>query len=76
MNCGTVTNMLAMWVICAGLVGELVAGAVASARGVEAQSEPGFWTGVLAVAGGVWVLGVAERALPDWARTSRSRVYT
>ena len=62
------TDILVLWVLCAGLVGELVAGAVACVSGVESESEPGFWPGVMGVAGSLWVFGIAERALPNWPR--------
>ena len=55
-------NILATLVICAGLFGELVAGTIAMC-GRRPAAEPGFWTGVLSVAAGLWLMGRIADAL-------------
>ena len=56
-NMQALANVLATLVICAGLFGELVAGAVACARGDLGEPRDGFWTGILGIAGVLWVTG-------------------
>ena len=50
------TDILATLVICAGLFGEMVAGAMAMC-GRHLDPEPGFWIGVLSLAVVLWGVG-------------------